>query len=810
MLPQFPDSSPLYCPSALITMPSANIIQDTPSLASADGGQPPSAFDPHSISLVTWSQRGKYHLNRKEFDLALESFTQALQKAEKDNNKEDIGESLKNIGRLYLEKGQWLRAAKIFNAAFCVLQTTSPDKSQQGALMLMTEVERLFLEKVCKVRVNPNSKRYVERRQALQALRATIANQLCANEPSETILSKFSHSIGRFVEEMIQCGRSILGNPPCEYAFIGLGSLARGEMSPFSDLEFAVLVAKSGPKELDYFRKLVRWLEIQVIHLGETSIKILDHGHESPVVRGFSFDDGGNTPLGKEGYIELIKTPQELAQYQSERFYQEDLILSNVLRGTNFLVGSRSLYAKYIESIQVVLSSRSPKTSVSIGKERALNLLTGHLLQFEPRLDRKKEETPIYNIKEELYRLPSFLIACLADYFGIEEQNTWQRLKALVRKKILSEEGAKNIQEALSTIMHLRIRCHLHYERECDDVYHSSMQLKGGPLQNVFVLTDADVSKIIGIYQVILPLHRVFKRVCETNDFSQLVKETFYDSSLQIQAEAYKKLYQYKKAIESYQQAVALSPDDATNQLRLGQLFFQLAEYPQVKECVRKAMNLGFRLNEQEVISQANNLQGLICEKEGDAKKAIQYYKDALKIGIKVYGDEHPDVASSLNNLGSAWQDLGDAKKAIRYCEKALRIYKKVFGDEHPNMAISLNYIGSAWYDLGDAKKAIQYYEEALKICKKVYGDDHPDVASSLNSLGSAWQVLGDAKKSISYYEGALRIGKKCYGDVHPFVAVCLNNIGSAWHVLGDAKKAIGYHEEVLRIYKKVFGDEHP
>ena len=63
-------------------------------------------------------------------------------------------------------------------------------------------------------------------------------------------------------------------------------------MSPYSDLEFALLVKKNSPRKLEYFRKMVQWLELQVINLGETAIKILDHGYESPVVRGFSFDDG--------------------------------------------------------------------------------------------------------------------------------------------------------------------------------------------------------------------------------------------------------------------------------------------------------------------------------------------------------------------------------------------------------------------------------------------------------------------------------------------------------------------------------------
>ena len=250
---------------------------------------------------------------------------------------------------------------------------------------------------------------------------------------------------------------------------------------------------------------MVQWLELQVIHIGETAIKILDHGHESPVMRGFSFDDGGNTPLGKQGYVELIKTPEELAQFQSERFYEEDLILSNVLRGADRIVGSESLHKKYVTAVQTMLNARSAKSPLSIAQARALNLLQGHLVEFEPRIDKKKEETPIYNIKVELYRLPSFLIAGLADYFGIGEQNTWKRLEALVKAKVLSAEGARHLQDAMAATMRLRIRCHHYYGKECEDVYHPNMQLKGlgNKLQNVFVLTDSDINQIIEIYRVI-------------------------------------------------------------------------------------------------------------------------------------------------------------------------------------------------------------------------------------------------------------------------------------------------------------------
>jgi hypothetical protein len=38
---------------------------------------------------------------------------------------------------------------------------------------------------------------------------------------------------------------------------------------------------------------------------------------------------------------------------------------------------------------------------------------------------------------------------------------------------------------------------------------------------------------------------------------------------------------------------------------------------------------------------------------QGKLDKAIELYEKALRIRIKVLGEEHPDVARSYNNLGA-------------------------------------------------------------------------------------------------------------------------------------------------------------
>ncbi|MCE5317112.1 MAG: tetratricopeptide repeat protein, partial [Parachlamydia sp.] len=541
----------------------------------------------------------------------------------------------------------------------------------------------------------------------------------------------------------------------------------------------------------------------------ETAIKILDQGCESPVIRGFSYDDGGNTPLGKTGYVELIQTPIKMASFQTERFYQEDLILSNILRGGAVIFGSELLGRQYHQAAQAILTVKSRGSLLTLSQERALDLLKGHLAEFEPRLDKRKEEIPIYNIKFELYRLPNFLIAGLADYFGIEEQNTWKRLEMLAEAKILSEEGAQNIKVAMNAIMHLRIRSHIHYCKECDEAYHPSMEQKGmgSKLQSLFVLTDPDIQQIMEIYRVILPLHRKVKEACKTRHFDALVQESFYDKSLMTQGQAYAKLHRYAEATSCYQQAVAMNPDDADALIRLADVFRTTTAYASAKEYAEKALELGRRKKDAEVIFESLNIHGNICAELGEHKKAISYLEQAL--------DQEPSEstihssASIRGNLGFAWHQVGELSKAIECYQEALQLIQGL-GEAHSDMAHHLNNLGGALKDAGRVSEAIEYLETALDKALASVGEEHLLTASILTNLGLACLNCENPQKALAYFNNALKINKKIFGDEHPQTAICLNNYGLALKHLGFAKEAIEYYNEALRIDQSVFGEQHP
>ena len=72
----------------------------------------------------------------------------------------------------------------------------------------------------------------------------------------------------------------------------------------------------------------------------------------------------------------------------------------------------------------------------------------------------------------------------------------------------------------------------------------------------------------------------------------------------------------------------------------------------------------------------------------GDLEGARPYFEQALAIRRKKLGEEHPDIAQNLNNMGFLLQAMGDLEGARPYYEQALAILCKKLGEEHPETAI--------------------------------------------------------------------------------------------------------------------------
>ena len=84
-------------------------------------------------------------------------------------------------------------------------------------------------------------------------------------------------------------------------------------------------------------------------------------------------------------------------------------------------------------------------------------------------------------------------------------------------------------------------------------------------------------------------------------------------------------------------------------------------------------------------------LIALLCSATPVPAQTIEGLKAEVEARERTVGPDHPDVATSLNNLAVLYLDQGQYAQAEPLYQRSLAIWEKALGPEHPNVATSLN-----------------------------------------------------------------------------------------------------------------------
>jgi len=243
----------------------------------------------------------------------------------------------------------------------------------------------------------------------------------------------------------------------------------------------------------------------------------------------------------------------------------------------------------------------------------------------------------------------------------------------------------------------------------------------------------------------------------------------------------------------------------------MGDVYRNLGLYEQARPLLEEALRTRQDLLGEEHPDVAHSLNGLaiVLWRAGDYDAARSLLERALKIREEALGPDHSEVAKSLASLAGLLNETGDYEGARPLYERALTIEEKIFGPEHPEVAYSLNGLAILLKDTGNHDAAQPLFERAVAILEKARGPDHPDVATSLNNLAILLSETGDYEGAIPVFERALTIFEKIFGPDHPNVALALNNIAYLYWETGDYDAAQPLYERALAIFDEVLGPDH-
>ena len=291
---------------------------------------------------------------------------------------------------------------------------------------------------------------------------------------------------------------SVLGKIPCQYALVGMGSMAREEITPFSDFENMILLQegvqcrKNEEYEqiLEYFRWYAVMFQVILINLGETILPSVaiptlndfikpggDWFFDAFTTRGISFDGmmphASKNPLGRQQILEnkpwkteLIKPISEMVRYLDQ---EEDLKngyhLADILTSTCHVAGSETLYETFETSVRKKLTDSRNNTEEEINK-----VIKDDMKTYSTKLSLfATVESDSYNVKQFVYRSTTIFIAGLAKIHNIKSGSCFDVIEQMNQKNLISDAFKQKLQYAVAIACEIRLKTYL--KKNCQDDY---------------------------------------------------------------------------------------------------------------------------------------------------------------------------------------------------------------------------------------------------------------------------------------------------------------------------------------------------
>ena len=180
----------------------------------------------------------------------------------------------------------------------------------------------------------------------------------------------------------------------------------------------------------------------------------------------------------------------------------------------------------------------------------------------------------------------------------------------------------------------------------------------------------------------------------------------------------------------------------------------------------------------------------------GQKDKALANYSQALAIfqSIKNQGRQALTLGLMAKLLDSLNASSAERRKALGYHTQALSLLREIGDREHE--VNTLNYIGLIYDNLGEHSTGLKYFNEALPLAKTLA--DRNFEAKTLYNTGRAYDYLSERMKALDYYNQALPIFLEVGNQVGQ--SSTLHNLGSVYHELGEMQKALEFYNKSLEI----------
>ncbi|MDP1726963.1 MAG: tetratricopeptide repeat protein [Bacteroidota bacterium] len=243
-------------------------------------------------------------------------------------------------------------------------------------------------------------------------------------------------------------------------------------------------------------------------------------------------------------------------------------------------------------------------------------------------------------------------------------------------------------------------------------------------------------------------------------------------------------VYYLKISIEDFEKANA-QKELASAQNLLGIIYEKQGKYNQAIKCYFKALFIFDQLSDQKGIANEYNNIGLVFNMERHYQRALLYFNRALKIGNELHDESI--ITNALSNMAICYQEQKLPEKALEYFNRVYEIDLK--RNDTRNLGLTYNNLGVVYFDLKKYALAKEYLLRAATL--KTNDEELEGLANTYNNLGSVYTKLKNDDSALFYLQMAVKIARE-EGSL-PVLKEAYDNYSDFYEQKGDLVNAFDY-----------------
>ena len=202
-------------------------------------------------------------------------------------------------------------------------------------------------------------------------------------------------------------------------------------------------------------------------------------------------------------------------------------------------------------------------------------------------------------------------------------------------------------------------------------------------------------------------------------------------------------------------------------------------------------------------------VRALILNGRGTHDQTIALARHTLRIKEARLGAEHPDLVTSLLNLGDVLAAAAEFEEAITVTKRAVASRERSAGPRQPRRGGALDHLGSVLSVASRYDDALEALERSLRIKEKALDKTDVAIARTLEAIGLVLQRRKTMNAAAAPLRRAAAIQEAANID-HPAYARTLNLIAQQLWFEGRLIESRNASERAVAVAERTLRPDHP